>query len=547
MKKFTLILSAAAMMLSLASCRTAEQMAKEANKVAITCNPSPIVVKGGQIDADLDITYPKNYFAPRAILEVTPVIVYEGGEEVAAPVMFQGEKVANNYIEVKKAGSSMTQHVTFPYVEGMAVARLELRGRVTTNGRKWVNIPSRKLADGTNITETLACTKGVYSLKDHGYQPVITYTPEGQIMYLKNSAEVRTKELKGESVKEFQAALNEYAANERTEVKGVDIVAYASPDGGEKLNAKLSDNRSKTATKAYNKVKKGQGFADAATSVKSVGQDWEGFQEMVTSSNIQDKDLILRVLSMYNDPNVREQEIKNMASVYQDLASDVLPQLRRARFIATVEYTNYSDAELQNLIKENLDVLDEPALLKAATLVKTSAEKKALYNKAVEKFNSAKACFNLAVVALDDQDNAAAKAQLAKCDQKDADVLNALGVIALREGDKATAEKCFAASKTAEAQQNLGTVAILKGEYAKAASLLGNKGCNAALANLLNGKLDAALSCAQCSCPCSSYIRAIVYNRQGKVSQAKEELAKATSACEKLAARAKTDIEFANL
>lgn len=538
----------AAALLSFASCKSAEQMAKDAEKVLVKCNPSPLAVKGGLVEADLAVTYPADYFNPKAILEVTPVIVYQGGEEAMEPLMFQGEKVANNYRVVSKDGQTVDQHVCFPYKEGMEVSHLELRGRCTTNGKKWVTLPTKKVADGTNTTELLACKKGVYSLKDHGYQPVIALNPEGQVMYRINSSEVRNSELKGQSVSDFKAALAELLANERVELKDIDVVAYASPDGAEALNNKLSDNRSKSANKAFDKVKKGQDLGGVPTNVKSVGEDWEGFQQMVNNSNIQDKDLILRVLSMYNDPNVREREIKNMSSIYQELAQDVLPQLRRARFIANAEFTNYSEAELQQILKENADVLDEAALLKVATLCKEASDKKAVYKKAVEKFNSAKAQFNLVCVALDQNNLDEAKAELAKCDKADADVVNLLGVIALREGNNAAAEVYFKNAGTADATQNLGLCELVKGNYAAAVAKLGSKGPNAAIANILNGNNDAALACVKdCDCALSCYVRAIALNRQGKVSQAKEELKKATDACEKLAARAKTDIEFANL
>ena len=171
----------AAALLSFASCKSAEQMAKDAENVIVKCNPSPLVVKGGMIDADLTVTYPADYFNKKAILEVTPVIVYAGGEEKGAPIMFQGEKVENNYRVVPAAGSTVNQHVSFPYLEGMAVCHLELRGRCTTNGgKKWVTLPTKKVADGANITETLASKCGVYSLKDHEYQPVLYFTPEGR-------------------------------------------------------------------------------------------------------------------------------------------------------------------------------------------------------------------------------------------------------------------------------------------------------------------------------------------------------------------------------
>lgn len=548
MKRIITLMSVAVAAIAMVACGSAEDMAKKADLVTVACNPSPLTVKGGKIDADLTVTYPKDYFNPKAILEVVPVLVYEGGEAALEPIMFQGEKVKNNYRVCSKAGGVVNQHVCFTYVEGMAKSHLELRGRATTDEKKWVNLPVKKVADGCNITETLACNCGNYDFEAHNYQNIIMMNPEGQVMYNINSAQVRNSELKGQSVADFKAALKEVAENERKTLKSVDVVAYASPDGKEDFNNKLSDNRSKSADKAFQKATKGADLGGASANVKSVGEDWEGFQALVSNSSIEDKDLILRVLSMYSDANVREREIRNMSSIFQDLAKDVLPQLRRARFIANVEYTNYTDAELQQLIKENADILDEEALLKAATLCSNSADKVTLYKKAAEKFNSERAKINLAVVALNDKDLAAAKNYLAACDQNCPDVKNLQGVVALRENDMAKAAQCFEAAKTADSEKNLGLCAIKAGNYAVAAAKSGDKGTQAALAKLLNGEVAAALaSLGDCQCPKSNYIRAICLNRQGKVAEAKEALKKATDACPELAKRAQTDIEFANL
>jgi len=549
MKKIILLISAAVMALSLASCGSAEKMAKQAESVIVDCNPSPLTVKGGQVAADLNVSYPKGYFNKKAILEVTPVIVYNGGECAIEPLMFQGEKVKNNYKVVPAAGGTVKESVVFPYKEGMAQSTLELRARATTNGKKWVTLPTKKVADGCNITETLASKKGFYNLKDHGYQAIINMAPEGQVMYRINSAEVRGSELKSTSVKDFQAALKEIAANDRKALKNIEIVAYASPDGAESLNNKLSDSRSKTADKAFKSITKKEDSVKGVTkNVKSVGEDWTGFQEMVTKSNVEDKDLILRVLSMYSDANVREREIKNMASIYQDLAKDVLPQLRRARFIANVEFTNYTEEELVNLVKDDIEILDEPALLKSATLFKDAAQKKALYNKAVAKYNSEKAKFNLACMALCEDNVAEAKKQLAKCNANDPDVINLAGVCAFRNGDLKEAQKCFALSKTEDAVKNQGLCALISGDYANAVSKLGNKGTDAAVAKLMTGNAAAALAAVgDCQCAKANYIRAICFARQGKVADAKAALKKATDADAALAKRAETDIEFATI
>ena len=550
MKKIFYSLFVAAVALSMVACKSAEKMAEMAENVIVKCNPDPMQVIGGKIDVDLNVTYPADYFDKDAILEVTPVIVYKGGEAKGDIKMYQGEKVENNYKVVPTAGGTVSEHFTFDYVEGMAQCTFELRGRCSTNeGKKWVDLPTKKAADGCIITETLVCTKGCTADKANDYQAVIISNPEGQVLYKINSADVRSSEIKGESVKAFKDAVKEANENERKQVKSIDVVAYASPDGPEAKNITLSENRSKSADKAFkNATKKDNNFKGIATEVKSVGEDWEGFQELVGNSNIEDKDLIVRVLGMYNDPAVREKEIKNMSSVYQELAKDVLPQLRRARFIANVEFTNYSDEELLQLVKDNIDVLDEEALLKAAEVCQDNNDRINILKKAVEKYNSERAQYNLACAYLKADKIADAKTAIEACNAADADVKNVKGVIALRNGDWSAAKDCFIESGSEAAQKNLGACDIKAGKYADAAAKCGDKGCNAALAQLLNGNVDAALAClGDCQCPKTNYIRAICLTRQGKVAEAKEALKKATDADKDLAKRAETDIEFATL
>ena len=347
------IKSLAAIVLGLAAvaCSSPEKMAEQAENVTVKCNPAVLEVVAGKINAEVSVTYPDKYFHPKAILEVTPVIVYEGGEAKMAPYYFQGEKVKDNYETVPSTGATVTKKVSFNYVPGMEKCYLELRG-VVKYGKKSTNIPSKKVADGANTTYMLVDKSGRVDLKADGYQEIIKQTAEGQILYTINSSNVRGSELKSKSVKDFQAALAEIQENSRKNITSTDVVAYASPDGGQKLNDKLSDSRSKSAEKAFAKVTK-KNALDAPVNVQSIGQDWEGFKELVAESDIEDKDLIIRVLSMYSDPAVREKEIKNMSAVYKTLAKEVLPALRRARFIANVEFTNYTSEELLSLIEDN--------------------------------------------------------------------------------------------------------------------------------------------------------------------------------------------------
>lgn len=548
MRKQIKNLAMAVVAIAAVGCASPEKMAEMAESVTVTCDPSPLEVVAGKIDATVSVTYPADYFHKKAILEVTPVIVFDGGEAKMTPFMYQGEKVKDNYTVVSSDGQTVTEKVHFDYVEGMEACHLELRGVVKYKARTW-DLPIKKVADGANTTYMLVALGGKaghVAYKADNYQEVIPQTAEGQILYTINSADVRRKELKSESIKDFQAALDEIKANERKTLKGTEVVAYASPDGGESLNAKLSDKRSQSGAKAWSKVIGGREVADPE--VKSVGQDWEGFQELVQNSDIEDKDLILRVLSMYSDPAVRESEIKNMSSVYTELKSGVLPELRRARFIANVEFKNYTSDELIELIESNIDILDEPALLHAATLTKDLDSKVKLYDKAINKYDSEKARFNLGVAYLNANDVKKAEKAFADVQKKDADLTNALGVIALRKGDYETAAKNFKKAGTDAAKANIGVVDILTGDYDKAVEDLKDvKGCchNTVLAYILTGQLDKASKAAHCKDAKVDYLRAIIAARQGNFDQVKTNLDSVAKKDKALAEKATMDIEFA--
>lgn len=537
-------MAVAALAVLAASCSSAQKMVDEANNVKVTCNPAVLEAVAGNVDADLTVTYPAKYFLPKAVLEVTPVLVYNGGEAKMSPLMYQGQKVKDNYKVVSKDGGIVNEKVHFEYVEGMEDSHLELRGVVKYKNKSY-KLPVRKVADGVNTTYMLV-DKGVFPLKADCYQAILKQTAEGQILYNINSADVRSKELKGQSVKDFQAALDEIKANERKTFVGTEVVAYASPDGGQDLNQKLSDKRSKTADKAWSKVVKGKEVSDPE--VKSVGQDWEGFQELVQNSDIEYKDLILRVLSMYSDPAVRENEIKNMSNVYTDLKSSVLPELRRARFIANVEFKNYTADELLKLVDENSDVLDETSLLHAATLVKDQNDKVKLYNKAIDKYDSDVARYNLAATYFNNDELSKAENALSKVEDKDADYENALGAIALRKGNYDEALKHFKNSGTNAAQTNIGILDILQGNYSKAVQdIKDTKGCcsNRTLAYILNGQLDKAEAEVSCNHGKANYLRAIIAARKGNASDVKKYLGMVQKQDKALYERSQTDIEFA--
>lgn len=544
MKRIFKIFALCGLVVAAASCSKsrAEQM-KLAENVKVSCTPEVLALVGDKIPAEITVTYPAKYFHPKATLEVTPVLVYEGGEQAAQTFTYQGEKVKDNYTVVAYGGGTVKESVSFKYAKGVEKSYLELRSVAYYNGKP-IEIPAIKVADGCNVTQMLATTGGEYEFKKDAYQDVIKESAEGQILYDYNSANVKNSQLRSSSVKELQAALEEIESDPRYTVTGTRVVAYASPEGGQEYNAKLSDKRAASAKKVWKKVTGGM-EADNLE-IKSMGQDWEGFQEAVQKSDISDKELILRVLSMYSDPAVRESEIRNMSQVYTEINKNVFPELRRARFIADVDYQNFSEAELEELSRKAIDVLDEEALLRVAAKSDDPARKAELYKVAVKKFGSDRANFNLAVLALNEGKIDDAAKYLGAVKDADADVVNAKGVCELRKGNHDAAAKLFKQSGTTEAKANLGTVSLLEGKYSEAASELAGTGShNTAVAYILAGQLDKASAAITCNCPRSNYLRAIIAARKGNASDVAKYLEIAKKSPE-LKARAEKDVEFAN-
>ena len=550
MKKIFNVLMIVAAGLLIQSCGSPKKMAESAEEVSVSCNPQVLEVVAGNIKADVTVTFPEDFFHPKAIVEVVPALVYDGGETVLDPVMLQGEDVTENYQVVAEAGAAVTKTFEFAYEEGMENSYLELRMTVIHKDKRIPFIAPYKVADGANTTYMLVKTDGSLAYAPDAYQAVIAEQNEAQILYLINSATVRPSQLKSDEIKAFQEFLTNLKADERRELVSTDIIAYASPDGKEDFNATLSEKRAKTASDAFNKKINNKNVGiETTVNTTNVEEDWDGFQELVSNSNIEDKDLILRVLEMYSDPAVREREIKNMSEVYTTLKKDILPELRRARFIANIEFTNYSNEELTALVNDNIEILDEEALLRAASLLEDANQKVTVYQKAVEKFNSDRAKINLGVAYLVLGKNAEAENALASVSDKNCDYYNnTIGVVALRKGDNNAAAAAFSKSSLKEAQYNLGVLDILNGNYADAAAKLnGAASFNEALVNILNDNLDAAsriLGDAQC--PCKNYLKAIIAARQGNVEAANAAL-EIASQDEALAERAENDIEFAKI
>lgn len=525
-----------------------EQM-QLAENVVINCDPQVLEIKGGKIAATVSVTCPKDYFHPKATMDVVPVLVYEGGELKERTLQYQGDKVIDNYKVVSSAGATIKEKLSFDYVPGCEKAHLELRSVITFKDKQYPVDPV-KVADGCIATYQLADINGVYKLKPDGYQAVIQRTTEARILYDVNSDKVKPSEMETYAMDGYRYRLGKLQEDERTTVKGTQIVAYASPEGGKDYNAKLSDRRADSAQKAWDEIsKEAKEIELTGVEVKSMGQDWEGFQEAVAKSNIEDKDLILRVLSMYSDPAVRESEIRNLSQIYTEINNTVFPELRRARFVTSSEYRNFDNEELLKMAEENgVEKFDEPSLLRLAAISESRDSKEALYKLAINKYNSDVARYNLAMLYLDEGKTSLGGAYLSKIKEPDADVLNATGVVAMRFEDYAEAKKCFEKADSESARENMVVMNILKGDYAAAAKAAnGMTGSNSAVANLLNGDLDAASAALKCKCPKANYIRAIIAARKGHLTEAKSLLDDACSRKPEFKERSERDIEFAAL
>ena len=548
MKKRIPILMLTLATLFMVACSSPEKMKKQAGLVSTSCDPQVLEVRANAIEARYTVTFPEKYFHPKATLELTPVLVYQGGE-VAGPVkLLQGEKVDGNNTVIPTVGGKITQPVKFDFKPGMETCRLELRARVLYKDKVWAFDQAYKLADGAVTTYLLLSTSGTPSFLGDKYPKTIIKTQEAQINYVINSDVVRPAELKKEDIKALQDFLASAENDERSKAKAMNIISAASPEGPITINEPLAKKRGKTAQAAYdNMVKKLT--KKGAVNLTSISEDWDGFQALVAASDLKDKDLILRVLSMYSDPIVREREIKNMSNVYTILKDKVLPELRRSRMIAENEWMNYTDQELKNMVAANtVEGLDVEGLLYAATLVNDNAAKISLYTKAAEKYNDYRAYNNLACAQLLSGNVSAAKAALTKAsNQNDAAVKNNLGVVALREGRIEDAVKFFNEANNTEAKANLGAASILKGNYSDALNRYNGTGSyNEALANVLSGNLDKASSILKDKDDAQSeYLKAVIAARKGDCTQVAACLARAYAKDPSLKQKAAADIEFA--
>ena len=518
-----------------------------------TVTPQVLEAVGGKVPATINGKFPEKYFNKKAVVEVTPVLKWNGGEAKGQPATFQGEKVEGNDQTISyKMGGSYTMKTSFDYVPEMAKSELYLEFKATI-GKKVVTIPAVKVADGViSTSELVNNTLGNANpaLGEDAFQRIIKEKHDANIMFLIQQANIRSSELK--TAKEFNkevANVNE-AANKK--ISNIEVSAYASPDGGVSLNTTLAENREDNTTKLLSKdLKKAK--IDAPIDAKYTAQDWEGFQELVSKSNIQDKELILRVLSMYQDPAQREQEIKNISSVYKTLADEILPQLRRSRLTLNYEIIGKSDEEIAKLASSNPSELNVEELLYAATLTNDPAKQEAIYTQATKQFpNDYRAFNNLGKLAYQAGNVDKAESYFKKAASVNAspEVNMNLGLISLIKGDKAAAETYFGkAAGTKELGESMGNLYIAQGQYERAVNSFGDSKTNsAALAQILAkdyNKAKNTLANVERPDAYTDYLMAVLGARTNNSSMVTSSLKSAVAKDPSLAKKAATDLEFA--
>lgn len=518
-----------------------------------TVTPQVLEAVGGKVPATINGKFPEKYFNKKAVVEVTPVLKWNGGEAKGQPATFQGEKVEGNNQSISyKMGGSYTMKTSFDYVPEMAKSELYLEFKATI-GKKVVTIPAVKIADGViSTSELVNNTLGNANpaLGEDAFQRIIKEKHDANIMFLIQQANIRSSELK--TAKEFNKEVAEVNEAANKKISNIEVSAYASPDGGVSLNTTLAENRENNTTKMLNKdLKKAK--IDAPVDAKYTAQDWEGFQELVSKSNIQDKELILRVLSMYQDPAQREQEIKNISSVYKTLADEILPQLRRSRLTLNYEIIGKSDEEISNLASSNPSELNIEELLYAATLTNDPAKQEAIYTQATKQFpNDYRAYNNLGKLAYQAGNFDKAESYFKKAASVNAtpEVNMNLGLIALMKGDKAGAEAAFGkAAGTKELGESMGNLYIAQGQYERAVNSFGDAKTNsAALAQILAkdyNKAKNTLANVERPDAYTDYLMAVLGARTNNASMVTSSLKSAVAKDSSLAKKAATDLEFA--
>ena len=567
--KLSVVLVAAA--LAFTSCNCFKKMAQNRDDIKLTVTPEILTLNNGIVAADINVTFPQEYFNKKAVIKVTPVIVFEGGEVAGTTKYYQGSKVDENYAVVDKTnGGNFTQHVEFAYDPRMDQCELQLRAEIKCPKGKCKEFTLVNLNTGAIPTKEeaailagndaeakaalarefgLTVAYGLNTLQkdlkygdlmeqmDNDYKKVTTVVDKTDLLYAINSSVVTKKNQKNANLDAFKANVDANLQNDRA-TQNIAVKGYASPDGPEKFNDKLSKARSESSQKVVAKLLKDAGLEiDAA----AYGEDWDGFKELVENSNIQDKNLILQVLSLYNSPAEREAQIKNMSTVFEELKEDILPELRRSQIVNSTDLQGLTDAEIMEAYRNGGELTAEHYLYAAQVLTHEPAEQVEILTAASKKYNDARVWNNLGVAQAEAGDAAAALESFKKAAKLDSSTeLNKNLMLAnLANGNTAEAKK-YAAAADAESK---AAMAAAEGDYKTAAK--GLTGYNAAIALIQSNDLAGAKKAiAKDNSAEADYLRAVIAVKEGDMKTAEAQLKSATSKNPELAKKAEKDVNL---
>ena len=553
LKKISFLLSIVAMIL-FTSCGS---KMKGLSSEYFTVTPQVLEVVGGKVPVTIDGKFPEKFFKKKAVLTVTPVLKWNGGELAAESMTFQGEKVQGNDRTISyKEGGNFTMKASYDYIPEMAKSELYLKFTVAA-GKKSYTLPEVKVADGCIATSELyrsTISKSNIAIGEDAFQRVIKQAKQANIMFLIQQTNLRNSETKSAAIQELQASMKDVATDVKNKViDNVEVAAYASPDGGMLLNVDVAGGREKNTAKFVEKqMKKAELKGHLDTDYTA--EDWEGFQELVSKSNLPDKELILRVLSMYKEPEEREAQIKNISAVYKDLADEILPQLRRARITLNYQLIGRSDEEIMDQLAQDPKQLSLEEILYSSILTDNVAEQEKIFNTAAQLFpNDYRAYNNLAAIAYNKGDYKKAAEYLAKAQKANptaSEVNVNLGYLSLLEGDVAAAEAFMAKGASAKVgDEALGNLYIAQGQYTRAAELLGKEATNStALAQLLNKDYDLAkttLTKIENPDANTHYLKAVLGARTDNAALIYDGLKNAIKLDPSMAQKAVNDLEFA--
>lgn len=557
MQKNVVLFMSAAALLALSSC-SSKLGALSADNFSV--NPNPLETEAGKVPTTINGKFPEKYMKKKAVVTVTPELRYADGKTAKGNgATFQGEKVAGNNQTIQyKVGGNYTMNTSFDYVPEMQKSDLYLTFDAYV-GKKKVNVPEVKVATGVISTsefykKTLA-SDGACIAPD-SFQRVKAQKQEAEIKFLINQANLRKSEMKNNSVKEFVQMLKKINRDkEGLNIKNVEVAAYASPEGGVKFNDNLASKRQNTSEKYVKQTLK-KTKVNTDVDARYTAQDWDGFQKLVAASNLQDKDVILRVLSMYQDPQEREQQIRNMSAGFRELADGILPELRRSRLIINYETIGRSDDQIKEQYNADPTKLSADELLYAAALEDNADKKEAIYKKTAEIYpNDNRAFNNVAALEFAKGNNDAAKEYLAKAVNAKSDAAEAnanKGLVALLEGNTAEAQNHIAKATGAnDLNKALGALNIANGKYAQAEQNFNGVNSNtAALAQILNKNYAGAISTlngVKNKTGVTDYLLAIANARQGNNDAASSYLKSALQKDPSLASYAANDLELINV